>query len=132
MSCSEVGKLKYGLCRRNDVGKDIILISKVGKVAIPVSKLRKYFVVDKLIYHSIDLSLYQVSAIIDGVEHYISDERGKLLRSTNLIELQKLLRQVAAEKTVLRHTSAYDEMIGGPQKGESNALEVPLADNQLY
>jgi len=101
-------------------------------VAIPVSKLQQYFVVDKLIYHSIDLSLYQVSAIINGEEQYVCDERGKLLRSFNLIELQKLLRKVAAEKTVLRQTSAYDEMIGGPEKGESNALEVPLTDNQLY
>jgi len=101
-------------------------------VAISVSKLQKYFVVEKLIYHSIDLSLYQVSAIIDGEEHYVADERGKLLRSINLLDLQKQLKQVTAEKTVLRHTSAYDEMIGGPEKGESNALEVPLADNQLY
>ena len=101
-------------------------------MAISVSTLNKYFVVEKLIYHSIDLSLYQASAIIDGVEHYVSDERGKLLRSTKLLELQKQLRKVAAESTVLRQTSAYDEMIGGPEKGESNALEVPVADNQLY
>ena len=88
--------------------------------------------VEKLIYHSIDLSLYQVSAIIEGVEHYVSDERGKLLRSTKLLELQKQLRKVTAEITVLRQTSAYDEMIGGPEKSGTNALEVPLADNQLY
>ena len=101
-------------------------------MAIALSKLTKYFVVDKLIYHSIDLSLYQVSAIIEGVEHYVSDERGKLLRSTKLLELQKQLRKVMAEITVLRQTSAYDEMIGGPEKVDTNALEVPLADNQLY
>jgi len=101
-------------------------------VAIALSKLTKYFVVDKLIYHSIDLSLYQVSAIIEGVEHYVSDERGKLLRSTKLLELQKQLRKVTAEITVLRQASAYDEMIGGPEKVDTNALEVPLADNQLY
>ncbi|MBT6594207.1 DUF6482 family protein [Porticoccaceae bacterium] len=101
-------------------------------MAIALSKLTKYFVVDKLIYHSIDLSLYQVSAIIEGVEHYVSDERGKLLRSTKLLELQKQLRKVTAEITVLRQTSAYDEMIGGPEKVDTNALEVPLADNQLY
>ena len=101
-------------------------------MAIALSKLTKYFVVDKLIYHSIDLSLYQVSAIIEGVEHYVSDERGKLLRSTKLLELQKQLRKVTAEITVLRQTSAYDEMIGGPKKSGTNALEVPLADNQLY
>ena len=101
-------------------------------MAIALSKLTKYFVVDKLIYHSIDLSLYQVSAIIEGVEHYVSDERGKLLRSTKLLELQKQLRKVTAEITVLRQTSAYEEMIGGPEKVDTNALEVPLADNQLY
>ena len=42
-----------------------------------------------------------------------------------------MLRGTTAAETVLRHTSPYDEMIGGPEKGASNALEVPLADNQL-
>lgn len=101
-------------------------------MTIALSKLEKYFVVEKLIFHSIDLSLYQVSAIIDGQEHYISDDKNVLLRSINLIELQKLLRKVSATETVLRQTSAYDEMIGGCEKPATNALEVPLADNQLY
>ena len=35
-------------------------------MAITLAKLEKYFVVEKLIFHSIDLSLYQVSAIIEG------------------------------------------------------------------
>ena len=101
-------------------------------MSISLSKLQKYFSVEKLIYHSIDLSLYQVSAIVEGEEHYITDENGKFLRSVNLIELQKLLKNLPALKTVLRHTSAYDEMIGGPAKTSSNLLEVPLADNKLY
>jgi hypothetical protein len=88
--------------------------------------------VEKLIYHSIDLSLYQVSAVVEGEEHYITDEKGKFLRSVNLIELQKLLKNLPTIKSVLRHTSAYDEMIGGPEKISSNLLEVPLADNELY
>ena len=29
-------------------------------------KLAKYFVVEKLIFHSVDLSLYMVSAIVEG------------------------------------------------------------------
>lgn len=87
---------------------------------------------EKLIYHSIDLSLYQVSVVVEGEEHYITDEKGKFLRSVNLIELQKLLKNLPAIKSVLRHTSAYDEMIGGPEKISSNLLEVPLADNELY
>lgn len=101
-------------------------------MAIMLAKLEKYFVVEKLIFHSIDLSLYQVSAIIEGQEHYVSGSDGKLLRSFNLVELQKQLRSVDAQECVLRHMSAYDEMIGGPEKTSGNMLEVPLADNQLY
>ena len=101
-------------------------------MAISLSKLNKYFRVDKLIYHSVDLALYQVSAVIDGEEHYVTDDKNVLLRSSNIINLQKLLKNVAAESAVLLHTSAYDEMIGSPSKNGSNALEVPLADNQLY
>ena len=101
-------------------------------MTISLNKLQKYFVMEKLIYHSVDLSLYQVSAIVEGEEHYITDNNGKLLKARSLVELQKELRSLAPEKTVLRHTSAYDEMVGGPPKGASNALEVPLTDNELY
>ena len=101
-------------------------------MTISLSKLKKYFVVEKLIVHSIDLSLYQASAIVEGEEHYITDESGALLKSRSLVEFQKQLAGIAATVTVLRHTSAYDEMVGGSKKGESNALEVPLTDNQLY
>ena len=101
-------------------------------MSITLKKLEKYFVVDKLIYHSIDLSLYQVSAMIDGVEHYVTDSNQKYLRSINLIELQKLRRLVKSRSEVLRHASAYDEMIGTSAKTASNMLEVPIQDNQLY
>ena len=101
-------------------------------MSITLKKLEKYFVVDKLIYHSIDLSLYQVSAMIDGVEHYVTDSNHKYLRAINLIELQKLMRLVKSRGEVLRHTSAYDEMIGISAKTASNMLEVPIQDNHLY
>ena len=99
---------------------------------INVSKLAKYFFVDKLIYHSIDISLYQASVVLEGKEHYITDDKGKVLRSFKLIQLQKILRKVKAKETVLRQESAYDEMIGGPEKTSPNTLEVSLADNRLY
>ncbi len=101
-------------------------------MSMSITKLKKYFVIDKLIFHSIDLSLYMVSAIIDGEEHYITDSKGAFLKSHNLIELQKLLCEVSATETVLRHSSPYDEMIGGPDKTDPNTLEVPLGDNRLY
>jgi hypothetical protein len=99
---------------------------------INVSKLAKYFFVDKLIYHSIDISLYQASVVLEGKEHYITDDKGKVLRSFKLIELQKILCKVKAKETVLRQESAYDEMIGGPEKTSPNTLEVPWGDTRLY
>ena len=101
-------------------------------MSMRLEKLKRYFVIDKLIYHSVDLSLYMVSVIIDGKEHYITDSKNTFLKAPNLVSLQKLLKGVEATETVLRHTSPYDEMVGGPIKEGSNVLEVPLADNRLY
>jgi hypothetical protein len=33
---------------------------------------------------------------------------------------------------MLRHTSAYDEMCGQPEKISSNMLEVPFGQNNLF
>lgn len=96
-----------------------------------LSKLEQYFYVDKLIYHSLDLALYNVSAVIDGHEYMITNERGERLKSHNFVALQKQLKNVKAKKQVMRQLSAYDEMVGGPEKAD-NLLEVPLGDNQLY
>ena len=96
-----------------------------------LSKLEQYFYVDKLIYHSLDLALYNVSAVIDGQEYMITNERGERLKSHNFVALQKQLKNVKAKKQVMRQLSAYDEMVGGPVKAD-NLLEVPLGDNQHY
>ena len=100
-------------------------------MTIEIDALRQYFYIDKLIYHSVDLSLYMVSVIIDKQEHYITDKNGQYLKAINLTSLQKELATIEAKETVLRHSSPYDEMIGGPEK-DSNLLEVPLKDNNLY
>ena len=96
-----------------------------------VSKLEKYFEVEKVIYHSLDIALYNVSAIVEGEEYMITDKSGERLKSHNLLSLQKQMKNVKAKKQVLRQISAYDEMIGGPVK-TTNQLEVPLGDNKLY
>ena len=36
---------------------------------IPLSKLEKFFYIDELVIHSLDLALYQASVIVDGEEH---------------------------------------------------------------
>ena len=96
-----------------------------------LSKLEKYFYVDKIIYHSLDLALYNVSVVIDGKEHMVTDVKGQRLKSQNFVALQKKLINVKSELQVMRQSSAYDEMVGGPGK-INNELEVPLGDNKLY
>lgn len=101
-------------------------------MTMPLSKLEKYFYIDKLVIHSLDLSLYQVSVVIDDEEHYVTDDKGQFLRAFSIVELQKQCRKLKAKHQVLRQQSAYDEMVGQPSRDSSNLLEVPLKDNKLY
>ncbi|NVJ60515.1 MAG: hypothetical protein HWE27_08995 [Gammaproteobacteria bacterium] len=87
---------------------------------------------DKVVIHSIDISLYQASVEVAGEQFYIADNKGKLIRAFNIIELQKLFRGFKYKQMVLRHESAYDEMIGlTNKKTHQNFMEVPLKDNYL-
>ena len=70
--------------------------------------------------------------VIEDEEQMICDDEGQLLRAHSLIEMQKLCRNLNVKARVLRQDSAYDEMVGGPEKGGGNRLEVPLGDNKLY
>ncbi len=96
-----------------------------------VAELKKLRSIDKVIIHSLDRSLYQVSVLIDNKEHYVVDKHRIPLRSFNKVELQTLFSRLDVRRTVLKQESAYDEMIGQPAKFETNALEVPLGNNDL-
>jgi hypothetical protein len=87
--------------------------------------------IEKLIFHSLDQSLYNVSAVVNGKETMITNEKGHRLTSRNLLELQQQFAHLAIKNQVLRQHSAYDEMIGGPIK-TSNEMEIPIGDNKLY
>lgn len=97
-----------------------------------LSKLEKYFYIDKLVVHSLDLSLYQVSVVVDDQEFYVTDDNGEFLRAFSILELQRACSKLKVEKHVLRHQSAYDEMVGTSQRKGSNQLEVPLGNNKYY
>lgn len=101
-------------------------------MSMPLSKLEKFFYIDKLVIHSLDLALYQVSVLVDGEEHFVTDDKGKFLRAHSILELQKQCRNLKANKQVLRQQSAYDEMVGQPSRISTNELEVLLKDNELY
>jgi len=101
-------------------------------MSIRFSELSKRKVIDKVIIHSLHTSLFQVSVVVGSHEAFVVDDAGKMLRGANIISLQKLFRSLNYRAMVLRHQSAYDEMIGQPENsGTSNTLEVPLVDHRL-
>lgn len=92
-----------------------------------LSELDKFSNIEKVMIHSLESNLYQLSILVEGEEHYIMDNHGKLIKSHNKLDLQRLFTEKSVNQMVLCHQSAYDEMVGQPV-GEGNTLEVPLAD----
>lgn len=100
-------------------------------MAITLIALRRTSNVEKIIIHSLDVSLYQASVMINGVEEYITDNTGKLIRSFNILDFQKMFRGINYGKMTLRQSSAYDEMIGHTGSSGINTMEVLIQDNNL-
>ena len=101
-------------------------------MAIKFSELKNYEPLQKVIVHSLEMALYQVSVTIDDVEYYITEDDGQFIRAVSPLHVQKRFENIAYAQMMLRHTSAYDEMCGQAQKIASNMLEVPFGKNNLY
>ena len=99
-------------------------------MSISYSEVQKLSYLDAVILHSHDQSLYLVSVIIKGEEHYVKDKKGNFLKSFNKLELQTKFSNLQVGKVLLRHQSPYDEMIGLPQNSSDNTLEVELGGEQ--
>lgn len=98
---------------------------------ISLKALRQQTEIEKVIIHSLDCALYQVSVIIKGEERYLTDEQGNFMRSHNKLSLQTLFDGLPVQKMVLRQQSAYDEMVGQPIRDGDNFLEVPLGNTGI-
>lgn len=82
--------------------------------------------VQQVIIESVDLSLYIAQAVIDGVPRLVVDDRGKPLKTRNLLGMKRHFRRISAEAYLLRQRSAYDEMIGHSWQAADNTLEIPI------
>lgn len=98
---------------------------------IPFQKLNKRDPIEKVIIVSLDLALYQVNVLVDEQELLVSDKKGKPLRARNTLEIEALFEGYNVKDMVLRHESAYDEMVNQPTRQGSNRMEVPLGRNGL-
>lgn len=100
-------------------------------MTISLKTLQQQSEIEKVIIHSLDCALYQVSVLIKGQELYLTDEKGKFLRSHNKLSLQALFEGLPVRQMVLRQQSAYDEMVGQPLREADNFLEVPIGNGAM-
>ena len=82
--------------------------------------------ITEVIVESVDLSLYIAHARIAGQEHVIADCKGNVLKTRNLLEMQRMLRRAVTCEFFLRQRSAYDEMVGHAHQAVDNMMELPL------
>ena len=78
--------------------------------------------ISSIVIDSVDLSLYIAYVRVGDNEHVITDRQGKVLKTRNLLEMQRLLR---------RQRSAYDEMVGHAHRAADNSMELPLGREPL-
>lgn len=87
--------------------------------------------VTKVVIESVDLSLYIAHATVDKIERVITDHKGKVLKTRNLLEMQRTLRKRLDCEFFLRQRSAYDEMVGHQHRATDNCMELPLGRDPL-
>lgn len=101
-------------------------------VKLKLKEIRQKSGIDRFIIESVDLSLYIAFVQVDGVEHLIADNTGKPLKTTNLLSMQRQIKQFGQVESVLRQRSAYDEMVGRPSQGAAdNTMEISLGSQPL-
>lgn len=93
-----------------------------------VKELQSVLSFDKVVIHSLAPNLYQVSVMMDGEEAFLLNGKGRFLTSHNKQDLQDLFKDKQVGAMVLRHQSAYDEMLGQPIRESTNCLEVPIGN----
>lgn len=84
-----------------------------------------------LIIRSLDLALYQAEVSLAGGHRLLCDDAGKPLRFRTLEAARAALAPLSAGSLQLLQQSAYDEMIGQPDREQANTLAVPLAPRTI-
>ena len=87
--------------------------------------------ISSVVIESVDLSLYIAHVCVGDNEHVITDRQGKILKTRNLLEMQRLLRKAVTCEFFLRQRSAYDEMVGHANRAADNSMELPLGREPL-
>lgn len=90
-----------------------------------LSDLQEMQPLNKVVIHSFEQVSYQVSVTKGDQENllYYGDDP---YCSHSLVEIRDLMESLQVDQYVLRHDSAYEEMIGLPSQEGQTTLEIPL------
>jgi hypothetical protein len=88
--------------------------------------------VPKMVVESYDLCLYQCFADTGEGERLVWQTPTKTLTTHNLTAMREKLAKLKPEAVFLRQSSAFDEMIGQPQKSSDNTLLLPLSLDSIF
>ena len=98
---------------------------------IAENRIKSLPLIEKVIVHSIEGGLYLVSIVIDGDEQYVANAAGEPIKHHNKLDILRLFDPKKVKEAVLRHESAYDEMVGSTYDKTDNAMEVPISFSQV-
>ena len=71
-----------------------------------------------------------VSIVTHDEERFVTDKKGNFIKSFNKLELQNLFSNIPVGKVVVRHKSAYSEMIGLKDQEEDDTMEVLIGGDE--
>ncbi|MCV6611337.1 MAG: DUF6482 family protein [Amphritea sp.] len=82
--------------------------------------------VDKLIVHSLERMIYQVSIELNNETHWLVDSSGQPARFQHTEQIRKLFQDIELVSAVMHLPTTFDEMIGRPALEHAVACEIPL------
>ncbi len=86
---------------------------------------RQDVVINELVIYSIEMGIYLAQVDYDNRVAFLVDTENRPQRFLSVEQVKQSLAAATVKKAYLQHQSAYDEMIGGPEKVD-NSLRIPV------
>lgn len=86
---------------------------------------RQDVVIHELVIYSVEMGIYLAQVNYDDRVGFLVDTDNRPQRFLSVEQVKQSLAEATIKKAWLQHQSAYDEMIGGPEKVD-NSLRIPV------
>ncbi|HJS14398.1 MULTISPECIES: DUF6482 family protein [Rheinheimera] len=86
---------------------------------------RQDVVISELVIYSVEMGIYLAQVSYDDRVGFLVDADSRPQRFLSVEQVKQSLAEATIKKAWLQHQSAYDEMIGGPEKVD-NSLRIPV------